>query len=69
MMQLVELYHSDLEVFAHKQLPRFHMPRSFHDRADSSLILLARQCPYLHTLVRGGGGEGGGVASVLGRGA
>ncbi|XP_069997731.1 F-box only protein 39 isoform X1 [Penaeus vannamei] len=51
MMQLVELYHSDLEVFAHKQLPRFHMPRSFHDRADSSLILLARQCPYLHTLV------------------
>lgn len=51
MMASVEMYKRDLEVFAHMQLPRFHMPSSFHDRADSSLVLLVRQCPYLHTLV------------------
>lgn len=52
MMALVEMYKGDLEVFAHMQLPRFYMPSSFHDRADSSLVLLVRQCPYLHTLVK-----------------
>ncbi|XP_018027591.1 uncharacterized protein LOC108682857 isoform X1 [Hyalella azteca] len=51
MLQVVEYYKGDLEVFAHKRLPRFYMPRSFHDRVDSSLLLLARQCPYIHTLV------------------
>lgn len=51
MMQVVEYYKSDLEVFAYKRLPRFYMPNSFHDRVDSSLLLMARQCPYLHTLV------------------
>ncbi|XP_076060071.1 uncharacterized protein LOC143036511 isoform X3 [Oratosquilla oratoria] len=50
-IQIIELYKSDLEVYAQKQLPRFHMARSFHDRIDSSLLLLTRQCPYLHTLV------------------
>uniref|UniRef100_A0A6A7FS53 F-box/LRR-repeat protein 21 n=1 Tax=Hirondellea gigas TaxID=1518452 RepID=A0A6A7FS53_9CRUS len=51
MLQVVEYYRGDLEMFAYKKLPRFYMPRSFHDRVDSSLLLLARQCPYLHTLV------------------
>ena len=51
-LQVVELYKRDLEVFAHKQLPRFYMPHSFYERADSSLLLLVRQCPYIHTLVR-----------------
>ncbi|KAK7069064.1 hypothetical protein SK128_017452 [Halocaridina rubra] len=50
-LTIIELYKSDLEVFAHKQLPRFYMPRSFHDRIDSTLLLLVRQCPYIHTLV------------------
>ncbi|XP_069187995.1 uncharacterized protein [Procambarus clarkii] len=50
MLTNVEFYKHDLEVFAHKQLPRFYMPRSFHDRIDSSLLLLVRQCPYIHTL-------------------
>ena len=51
MLQIVEYYKGDLELFAHKRLPRFHMPKSFHDRVDSSLLMLARQCPYIHTLV------------------
>lgn len=51
MMATVEMYKQDLEVFAHMQLPRFHMASSFHDRADSSLLLLVRQSPYIHTLV------------------
>ncbi|CAL4115806.1 unnamed protein product, partial [Meganyctiphanes norvegica] len=50
-MQIVTYYGRDLEVFAHKQLPRFHIPRHFHDRVDSSLLLLVRQCPYIHTLM------------------
>ena len=52
MMATVEMYKQDLEVFAHMQLPRFHMASSFHERADSSLLLLVRQSPYIHTLVR-----------------
>ncbi|XP_066981558.1 uncharacterized protein [Macrobrachium rosenbergii] len=51
MLTIIELYKADLEVFVHKQLPRFYMPRSFHDRIDSTLLLLTRQCPYIHTLV------------------
>ncbi|XP_071512758.1 uncharacterized protein [Panulirus ornatus] len=50
MLAITELYKRELEVFGHKQLPRFHMPKAFHDRSDSSLVLLARQCPYIHTL-------------------
>ncbi|RXG70612.1 hypothetical protein Avbf_03218 [Armadillidium vulgare] len=51
LMEIVDLYKGDLEIFAYKQLPRFYMPRSFHDRVDSSLLLLVRQCPYINTLM------------------
>ena len=47
----VELYKTDLECYGHRQLPRFVMPKSFHDRADSAYLYLVRQCPYIHTLV------------------
>ena len=47
----VELYGTDLECYAHKQLPRFKMPKSFHDRPDSAYLYLVRQCPYIHTLM------------------
>ena len=50
-MNLIELYKRDIEVFAHKRLPRFYMSKKFHERADSNLVLLVRQCPYIHTLV------------------
>ncbi len=47
----MELYKTDLETYAHQGLPRFHMPKSFHERADSAYLFLVRQCPYIHTLV------------------
>ena len=46
----VDLYKTDLECYAHRQLPRFKMPKSFHDRPDSAYLYLVRQCPYVHTL-------------------
>ena len=49
----VDEYESDLEVYAHKRLPRFHMAKSFHERPDSSYVYLVRKCPYVHTLVGG----------------
>lgn len=48
---VVDQYGTDLECYAHKRLPRFKMPRSFHDRADSGYLYLVKQCPYLHTLM------------------
>ena len=48
---IVELYRTDLECYAHKMLPRFYIKKSFNDRADSALLYLMRQCPYIHTLV------------------
>ena len=33
----VELYSTDLEVFAHRRLPRFYRSSSFHSRGCSSL--------------------------------
>jgi len=50
-LQIVEWYKSDLEVFGHLLLPRYKMPKAFDDRIDSLLIMLARQCPFLHTMV------------------
>ncbi|KAJ4439641.1 hypothetical protein ANN_07769 [Periplaneta americana] len=47
----IDLYRLDLRVYGHQGLPRFHMAKSFHERVDSLLLLLCRQCPYLHTLV------------------
>ena len=46
----VDLYNTDLECYAHQQLPRFKMPKNFYDRADSAYLYLIRQCPYIHTL-------------------
>lgn len=50
-MTIVEMYRECLKIFGHKNLPRGYRPRSFHDRGDSSLLLLCRQCTYLKTLV------------------
>ncbi|XP_014675287.1 PREDICTED: uncharacterized protein LOC106815352, partial [Priapulus caudatus] len=51
LMFIVENYARTLEVFGHQLLPRVHRPKSFHDRADSGLVLLARTCTRLHTLI------------------
>lgn len=47
----VELYRMDLELYAHKGLPRYFISRSFGERPDSAYLYLVRQCPFIHTLV------------------
>ncbi|PSN51058.1 hypothetical protein C0J52_01522 [Blattella germanica] len=47
----IDMYKLDLHVYGHRGLPRFYMAKSFHERVDSLLVLLCRQCPYLHTLM------------------
>ncbi|KAJ8305277.1 hypothetical protein KUTeg_015822 [Tegillarca granosa] len=43
-ISIVHFYHRHLEVFAQKCLPRVHGSRSFHERADSALVMLVRNC-------------------------
>ncbi|KAL0277063.1 UNVERIFIED_CONTAM: hypothetical protein PYX00_004479 [Menopon gallinae] len=50
-LSTIEFYGNQLEVFAHHGIAYFQRPKSFHDRPDSSLVLLCRQCPRLCTLV------------------
>ena len=47
----VDLYKTDLECVAYCCLPRYHMPKTFHDRCDGPFLHLVKQCPYIHTLV------------------
>ncbi|KAF0296493.1 hypothetical protein FJT64_006052 [Amphibalanus amphitrite] len=47
----IEYYGTDLEVYGHLGLPRFHRSASFHERADGALVMLLRHCPLVHTLV------------------
>ena len=49
--KLVMYYHKTMEVFDQRRLPRVHGSRSFHDRSDSSFVLLLRRCPRMHTLI------------------
>jgi len=48
---VVDLYRTDLEVYCHRGLPRFHRQRGFVHRPDSAYLSLASECPYLHTLM------------------
>lgn len=50
-VQITDYYRPFLRVYAHLGLPRSHQPRSFHDRADTLLVLLVRECSNLETLV------------------
>lgn len=50
-LSLTDEYPKSLRIYAHKGLPRIHGPRSFHNRGDSSFILLLSGCPNLETLV------------------
>ncbi|KAL1465411.1 hypothetical protein WDU94_004988 [Cyamophila willieti] len=49
--RIIELYKDTLRVLGHCCLPRYHQPKSFHDRMDSWLLLLCRQAPNLDTLM------------------
>lgn len=44
------MYKYTLTNFGHELLPKYICPRSFHNRVDSLLLLMARQCPNLTSL-------------------
>ncbi|XP_021343751.1 uncharacterized protein LOC110443697 isoform X2 [Mizuhopecten yessoensis] len=50
-MDIVHFYRKTLEVFIQKGIPRVHGPRSFHERGDSSFVMLVKHCPKLKTLI------------------
>ncbi|KAK3102902.1 hypothetical protein FSP39_014811 [Pinctada imbricata] len=50
-ISVVHYYHETLQHFVQKRLPRSHGSRSFHNRSDTALIMLARKCPNLQTIV------------------
>ncbi|EEB10411.1 conserved hypothetical protein [Pediculus humanus corporis] len=50
-MQAIEQYDNSLEAFIFNGIPRFYRSKSFHDRADNSLMLLSHQCSNLSILV------------------
>lgn len=47
----IDMFKDDLRTYGHLNIPEFHMPKSFADRNDENLVLLARSCNYLSTLV------------------
>ncbi len=49
-VQAADMYRASLRAYGHVGLPRRHGSASFHDRADSSLVLLVRECKALRTL-------------------
>lgn len=50
LIKLVDMYKYTLTTFGHELLPKFSCPKSFHNRIDSLLVLMARQCPNLTSL-------------------
>ena len=50
-IQLIDEYRATLESYGKAHLHRQRRPHSFHDRADSALVLLVRECRRLRTLV------------------
>ena len=47
---IAEHYRLSLCSYVHLDLPRIYSSRGFHDRADSSVVLLVRECRNLTTL-------------------
>ncbi|KAF5289999.1 hypothetical protein FQR65_LT11665 [Abscondita terminalis] len=51
LMTTIDLYKKGLRIYGHKNIPRFYRSKSFHERVDSSLLLLCRQCTSLKVLI------------------
>jgi len=49
--EIVDNYSKTLNLYAHTSLPRFYGSKNFHERCDSSLIMLVRNCLQLKKLV------------------
>ena len=50
LIKIVDMYKYTLTSYGHELLPKYTCPKSFDNRIDSSLILMARQCPNLTSL-------------------
>ena len=50
-LRYADEYVRSLQIYGHRQLPRLHSSRSFQERADTSLVLLIRECPNIRTLI------------------
>ena len=50
-LQVSDHYKKTLKVYGHCGLPRNYGSKSFHERADSYLVMLAKTCPKLETLI------------------
>lgn len=50
LVQIVDMYKFTLTTYGYELLPRFTCPKSFHNRIDSMLLLMSRQCPNLTSL-------------------
>lgn len=50
LIKIVDLYKHTLTSYGHELLPKYSCPKSFHNRIDSLLVLMARQCPNLTSL-------------------
>ncbi|KNC31013.1 hypothetical protein FF38_03272 [Lucilia cuprina] len=51
LMKMVDHYKNHLAVYGYETMPRFTSPKSFHNRIDSLMLLMCRQCFNLHTLL------------------
>jgi F-box protein 39 len=50
LLPIVDMYKYTLTTYGHELLPEFEIPKTFDERADSLLLLMARQCPNLTSL-------------------
>lgn len=50
LIEIVDSYKYTLTTYGHELLPKYSCPKSFHNRIDSLLVLMARQCPNLTSL-------------------
>lgn len=49
-IKIVDLYKYTLTTYGHELLPKYSCPKSFNNRIDSLLVLMARQCHNLTSL-------------------
>lgn len=49
-INIVDMYKFTLTSYGHELLPKYSCPKSFNNRIDSLLVLMARQCPNLTSL-------------------
>ncbi|KAL9918892.1 F-box only protein 39 [Glossina fuscipes fuscipes] len=51
LIRMIDNYHNTLAIYGYEMLPRYCSPKAFHNRIDSLMLLICRQCFNLHTLL------------------